>query len=87
MSSRNQRKVREGIVVSKKTDKTAIVALERLIEHPRYKKTMRRTKRVAVHDPENQCGEGDVVRIMETRPLSATKRWRFIATIRKAIKV
>lgn len=87
MSSRNQRKVREGIVVSKKTDKTAVVALERLIEHPRYKKTMRRTKRVAVHDPENQCGEGDVVRIMETRPLSATKRWRFIATVRKAVKV
>ncbi len=87
MVTRAYRKVREGIVVSAKSQKTAIVAIERLIKHPRYKKVVRRTKRVAVHDPEGCCAMGDIVRIMETRPISATKRWRYIETVRKAVQV
>lgn len=81
------RKVREGIVVSTKMQKTAIVAIQRLVKHPRYKKTMRQTKRLAVHDPEGLCANGDVVQIVETRPLSATKRWRIVRMIRKAVQV
>ncbi len=87
MESRGRRKMREGIVVSAKMEKTVIVAIQRLIKHPRYKKVIRRTKRVAVHDPQGSCANGDVVQIMETRPLSATKRWRLVDVIRKAVQV
>ena len=87
MEQRASRKVREGTVVSTKMQKTAIVAIERLIKHSRYKKTIRRTKRVVVHDPDTLCADGDVVRIMETRPLSKRKRWRVVDVIRKAVRV
>ena len=87
MEERAGRKVREGTVVSTKMQKIAVVAIERLVKHARYKKVLRRTRRVAVHDPEAICADGDFVRIMETRPLSKRKRWRVIEVIRKAVRV
>jgi small subunit ribosomal protein S17 len=84
---RNRRKVREGKVVSAAMDKTAVVMVERLVTHPQYKKTIRRHKRVAVHDENGACQIGDIVRIMETRPLSKTKRWRYLETVRKAVQL
>jgi len=68
-------------------DKTVVVVVERLLTHPQYKKVIRRRKRVKVHDENGVCQPGDMVRIMETRPLSKTKRWRYVETIRKAIQV
>ena len=87
MPIRNRRKVREGKVVSAAMQKTAVVAVERLVTHPQYKKVMRRRKRIKVHDERGICQVGDVVRIMETRPLSKTKRWRYVETVRKAVQV
>ena len=81
---RNDRKVREGLVVSDKMDKTIVVALEDRKKHPRYSKIMRSTTKVKVHDEENTAGVGDRVRLMETRPLSATKRWRLVEILEKA---
>ena len=81
---RNQRKVREGLVVSDKMDKTIVVAVEDRVKHALYGKVMRKTARLKAHDEDNQCGVGDRVRIMETRPLSATKRWRLIEVLEKA---
>ncbi|MGW6449425.1 30S ribosomal protein S17 [Lentzea sp. NPDC055074] len=81
---RNDRKVREGLVVSDKMDKTIVVALEDRKKHPRYSKIMRSTTKVKVHDEENAAGIGDRVQLMETRPLSATKRWRLVAILEKA---
>ena len=81
---RNDRKVREGLVVSDKMDKTIVVALEDRKKHPRYSKIMRSTTKVKVHDEENAAGVGDRVRLMETRPLSATKRWRLVEILEKA---
>ena len=83
-ATRNTRKVREGLVVSDKMDKTVVVEVEDRIKHPRYAKIIRRTKRYKAHDGENACGVGDRVRLMETRPLSATKRWRVIEILEKA---
>ena len=83
-SARGYRKVREGIVVSDKMDKTVVVEVEDRIKHPRYAKIIRRTKRYKAHDGENACGVGDRVRLMETRPMSATKRWRVAEIIEKA---
>src|SRR5579872_6338085 len=74
----NRRKVREGTVVSNKMDKTAIVAVVDRVRHPRYNKTLQRTKRLYAHDEENTAGIGDRVRIAETRPLSKLKRWRLV---------
>ncbi|RJP24526.1 MAG: 30S ribosomal protein S17 [Candidatus Omnitrophota bacterium] len=85
--SRSTRKVREGVVVSVAMQKTAVVELQRLIRHPQYGKVVRLNKRVHVHDESGDCDIGDVVRIMETRPLSKLKRWRYVETIRKAVKV
>ena len=82
--ARGYRKVREGIVVSDKMDKTVVVEVEDRIKHPRYAKIIRRTKRYKAHDGENACGVGDRVRLMETRPVSATKRWRVAEIIEKA---
>ncbi len=79
-----KRKVREGTVVSDKMNKTVVVAVESLVRHSIYGRTMRRTKRFKAHDEENQCRSGDVVRIEETRPLSKEKRWRVIEIIRRA---
>ena len=81
---RNDRKVREGLVVSDKMDKTIVVALEDRKKHPRYSKIMRSTTKVKVHDEENAAGVGDRVLLMETRPLSATKRWRLVEVLEKA---
>jgi small subunit ribosomal protein S17 len=78
------RKVREGVVVSKKMAKTVIVAVEDRVKHPLYGKVMTHTSRYAVHDEANTAGMGDRVRIMETRPLSATKRWRVVEIVEKA---
>ena len=81
---RNDRKVREGLVVSDKMDKTIVVALEDRKKHPRYSKIMRSTTKVKAHDEENTAGVGDRVLLMETRPLSATKRWRLVEVLEKA---
>ena len=81
---RNDRKVREGLVVSDKMDKTIVVALEDRKKHPRYSKILRSTTKVKVHDEENTAGVGDRVLLMETRPLSATKRWRLVEILEKA---
>ena len=81
---RNQRKVREGLVVSDKMDKTIVVAVEDRVKHALYGKVMRKTSRLKAHDEANECGIGDRVLIMETRPLSATKRWRLIEVLEKA---
>ncbi|GLZ39959.1 30S ribosomal protein S17 [Actinokineospora sp. NBRC 105648] len=81
---RNNRKVREGLVVSEKMDKTIVVALEDRKKHPRYAKVLRSTTKVKAHDEANTAGVGDRVLIMETRPLSATKRWRLVEILEKA---
>jgi small subunit ribosomal protein S17 len=81
---RNARKVREGLVVSDKMDKTIVVAVEDRVKHALYGKVMRRTSRLKAHDEQNLCGIGDRVLIMETRPLSATKRWRLVEVLEKA---
>ena len=81
---RNQRKVREGLVVSDKMDKTIVVAVEDRVKHALYGKVLRKTSRLKAHDESNQCGIGDRVLIMETRPLSATKRWRLVEVLEKA---
>ncbi len=80
---RNRRKTRVGIVVSDKMDKTVVVAVERLVLHPFYKKYIKRTKKFKAHDERNECQIGDKVQIMETRPLSKTKRWRVVEIIEK----
>ena len=77
-------KVREGLVVSDKMDKTIVVSLEDRVKHPLYGKVIRRTSKVKAHDEANTAGVGDRVRLMETRPLSATKRWRLVEILEKA---
>ncbi len=81
---RGFRKVREGTVVSDKMDKTVVVMVEDRVKHPLYGKVLRRTSKLKAHDEVNQCGVGDRVLLMETRPLSATKRWRVVEVIEKA---
>mgnify|MGYP000956881519 FL=1 len=81
---RGNRKVRIGTVVSNKMDKTVVVAIETFVTHPLYKKQIRKTTKFKAHDEENACGIGDVIRIMETRPLSKDKRWRVTSIIEKA---
>ena len=78
------RKTRIGTVVSDKMDKTIVVAVEDSYQHPLYKKTMKRTYKLKAHDENNECGIGDTVEVMETRPLSKDKRWRLINIIEKA---
>jgi small subunit ribosomal protein S17 len=82
--SRGYRKVREGLVISDKMDKTVVVEVEDRVKHPKYGKVIRRTKKYKAHDGENACGVGDRVLLMETRPLSATKRWRVTEILEKA---
>ena len=82
--SRGFRKTREGLVVSDKMEKTVVVAVEDRVQHPLYKKTLRRTNKLKAHDEQNTAGIGDRVQIMETRPTSATKRWRLVTVIEKA---
>ena len=81
---RGRRKVREGYVVSDKMDKTVIVAVEDRVKHRLYGKVLRQTTRMKAHDEDNAAGVGDRVRIMETRPISATKRWRLVEILEKA---
>ncbi len=81
---RGSRKVAEGLVVSDKMDKTVVVAVEDRVKHRLYGKVIRRTTKYKAHDEANECGIGDRVRLMETRPLSATKRWRVVEILEKA---
>jgi small subunit ribosomal protein S17 len=82
--SRNNRKTRTGTVVSNKMDKTIVVAMKNKVKHPLYGKTINRTSKLKAHDEANECQVGDVVKIMETRPLSRDKRWRLVEVIEKA---
>ena len=82
--TRSYRKIREGLVVSDKMDKTVVVAVEDRVKHPLYGKIIRRTTKYKAHDEANECGVGDRVRLMETRPLSASKRWRVVEILEKA---
>ena len=81
---RNLRKVRVGKVTSNKMDKTIVVAIEEHVKHPRYKKIVKSTYKLKAHDENNECGIGDTVKVMETRPLSKDKRWRLVEIIEKA---
>jgi small subunit ribosomal protein S17 len=83
-TQRNTRKVLQGLVVSDKMDKTVVVEVENRVKHAVYGKVMRRTSRLKAHDEANDCGIGDRVQIMETRPLSATKRWRVVEILERA---
>ena len=83
-AARTIRKVREGLVVSDKMDKTVVVEVEDRVKHALYGKVLRRTSRLKAHDENNDCGIGDRVRLMETRPLSATKRWRVVTILERA---
>ena len=84
VAPRAQRKVREGLVIGDKMDKTVIVEVEDRVKHALYGKVLRRTRKLYVHDEQNACGVGDRVLLMETRPLSATKRWRVVEILEKA---
>jgi small subunit ribosomal protein S17 len=83
-NDRSARKVREGVVVSDKMDKTVVVAVEQRVKHPLYGKVMTKSERLKAHDEANEAGVGDRVRVMETRPTSATKRWRLVEVLEKA---
>ena len=80
----SDRKIREGLVVSDKMDKTVVVAVEDRVKHPLYGKVIRRTSKLKAHDESNDCGVGDRVLLMEVRPLSATKRWRVVEVLERA---
>lgn len=84
METRSLRKTRVGVVVSNKMDKTITVAIERKVPHTIYKKYFKKTTKLHAHDETNQCNLGDVVKIMETRPLSKSKRWRLVEIVEKA---
>ena len=81
---RNFRKTRTGKVVSDKMDKTIVVAVEDHVKHPLYNKIVKRTYKLKAHDENNECGMGDIVKVMETRPLSKDKRWRLVEIMEKA---
>lgn len=83
-TERPQRKVRRGYVVSDKMDKTVVVEVEDRVKHALYGKVMRRSSKIKAHDEQNSCGVGDLVLLAETRPLSATKRWRVVEILEKA---
>ena len=83
-TTRAFRKTRVGIVISDKMDKTIVVAVADSVQHPLYKKTMKRTYKLKAHDENNECGVGDTVKVMECRPLSKDKRWRLVEVIEKA---
>ena len=85
MKKRGITKKRVGIVVSDKMDKTVVVTIDRIVKHPAYKKYVRRRSKCVAHDEQNQCGVGDKVMIVETRPLSKTKRWRVTEIMEKAV--
>ena len=84
MNERNLRKEEVGKVTSDKMDKTAVVSIVEHVKHPLYNKIIKRTKKLKVHDENNECGIGDTVRVMETRPISKDKRWRLVEIVEKA---
>ncbi|HPI37067.1 MAG TPA: 30S ribosomal protein S17 [Ignavibacteriaceae bacterium] len=84
MENRTLRKTRTGTVISTKMDKTITVSIERRVPHPIYRKYSKKTTKLIAHDEKNECGLGDVVKVMETRPLSKLKRWRLIEIVEKA---
>ena len=84
MESRNLRKERVGVVVSNKMDKTITIRVDRKVKHPLYGKFIKKSNKFSVHDEKNDCGIGDTVKIMETRPLSKNKRWRLVEIIERA---
>ena len=84
MTERNERKARVGVVSSNKMEKTITVAVVRKLKHPKYGKFLKKTKKFHAHDEKNECNIGDTVKIMETRPMSATKRWRLVEIVEKA---
>jgi small subunit ribosomal protein S17 len=84
MEKRNLRKERIGIVTSNKMDKSIVVSVERKVKHPKYGKFVKNTTKFVAHDEKNECGEGDTVRIMETRPLSKSKNWRLVEIVERA---
>jgi small subunit ribosomal protein S17 len=83
-SERNVRKVRDGVVISSKMDRTLVVAVVERVRHPKYNKFVMRTKKLYAHDEANDAREGDKVRVMETRPMSKTKRWRLVEVVERA---
>ncbi|HET7173022.1 MAG TPA: 30S ribosomal protein S17 [Nocardioidaceae bacterium] len=84
VAARNRRKTREGVVVGDKMDKTVVVSVEDRVKHSLYGKVLRRTSKLKAHDERNDCGVGDRVLVMETRPMSATKRWRVVEILERA---
>ena len=83
-TERGRRKVRTGVVVSDKMDKTVLVRIDRTVTHPLYRKTVRRSSKLAAHDEQNEAHVGDTVRVIESRPLSRTKRWRLVEVLERA---
>ena len=83
-AERGRRKVRTGVVVSDAMDKTVLVRIDRQVRHPRYDKTVRRASTLAAHDESNEAHVGDTVRVMETKPISKTKRWRVVEIVERA---
>ena len=83
-TNRNARKLIQGVVSSSKMDKTIVVSVVRSVKHPKYGKYFKKTKKFTAHDETNTCNENDIVRIMETRPLSKTKRWRLVEIVERA---
>ena len=84
MEERKLRKTRQGIVIKNKMDKSILVAIERKVAHPIYRKYFKKTTKLMAHDEQNECGIGDTVKIMETRPLSKHKKWRLVEVVEKA---
>ena len=84
LEARNRRKLRLGKVVSDRMDKTVVVSIERLVKHPTYGRYVRKRSKFKVHDEKNECKVGDVIRFMETRPISKDKRWRFVEFVERA---
>lgn len=84
MAERKKRKVRIGTVISNRMQKTIVVAVKRSLKHPVYQKTIKRTSKLYAHDEKNECQIGDLVKVMETRPLSRLKRWRLLSVVEKA---
>ncbi|MCS7000416.1 MAG: 30S ribosomal protein S17 [Bacteroidota bacterium] len=82
-STQSRRKIRQGVVISNKMDKTIVVAVERQVMHPLYKRYYKRTKKYMAHDEHNQCSIGDIVRIIESRPLSRRKRWMLLEIVQR----
>jgi len=86
-NKKTQSRMKTAVVVSRKMDKTAVVSIERLVKHPLYQKLLRRQSKFKIHDPKNETKKGDVVLIVETRPISADKHWRLVKVLKKAVEI